>query len=352
MSGASQTGIDAHDTSGALTEASSFATQNGDSFEALYIDQADTDANAAQKIRVRFANPVVPSSEEIEDMRRVMGLFVRAVCFGVLQRNSGPEAAYKLDLGYNDWEDVGSERDIRADGLLDSHRQQVTAALDRFERMLTPVQVLAASALLLWTGQHAYAPRRIQIDENRSERRPGLLYRVAVEAAERSLTRFRQMEGAAGLGDPEVAQKTLLDALPAWTVEIEGSVEDTDPFDANMNMDDPPNLRAMNKRRIVPERFTPDSLTALFTRSQPVPMPMSLAAAWHLSVRKTLLGPFTLAELRAMASSGELTEGTNVRAVGTAAWAKVRDVPVLLAMLHPEELPDDEDNPSSLPDDE
>ncbi len=48
MSGASQTGIDAHDTSGALTEASSFATQNGDSFEALYIDQADTDANAAQ----------------------------------------------------------------------------------------------------------------------------------------------------------------------------------------------------------------------------------------------------------------------------------------------------------------
>ena len=306
------------------------------------------------KSAVRFANPVVPSSEEIEDMRKAMGLFVRAVCFGVLQRNPGPEAAYKLDLGYNDWEDVGSERDIRADGLLDSHRQQVAAALDRFERTLTPVQVLAASALLLWTGRHAYAPRRIQLDENRSERRPGLLYRVALEAAERCLSRFRQMEGAAALGDPEAAQTALLDQLPAWTAEIQGSVEDIDPFDANMNPDDPPNLRAMNKRRIIPERFTPDSLTALLTRQPPpaAAAAMPVAASWHLSVRKTLLGPFGLAELRAMAASGQLAEGTNVRALGAAAWTRVRDVPVLLALLQPEELPDDEDDPSGLPDDE
>ena len=284
-------------------------------------------------------------------MRRVMGLFVRAVCFGVLQRNPGLEAAYKLDLGYNDWEDVGSERDIRADGLLDSHRQQVGAALDRFERMLAPVQVLAASVLLQWTGKQAYAPRRIQLDENRSERRPGLMYRVALDAAERSLVRFRQMEGAAALGDPEVAQMALLDALPAWTAEIEGSVEDIDPFDANMTIDDPPNLRATNKRRIVAERFTPESLTALLTRP-PAPVAVPVAAAWHLSVPKTLLGPFGLGELRAMAANGQLAEGTNVRAVGTAAWTRVRDVPVLLALLHPEELPDDEDDPSGLPDDE
>ena len=48
MSGTSQTGIDAHDTSGAITEASNFAAQDGDSFEALYIDQADTDGNTTQ----------------------------------------------------------------------------------------------------------------------------------------------------------------------------------------------------------------------------------------------------------------------------------------------------------------
>ena len=41
-----------------------------------------------------------------------------------------------------------------------------------------------------------------------------------------------------------------------------------------------------------------------------------------------------------------------MRALGTAAWTRVRDVPVLLALLQPEELPDDEDDPSGLPDDE
>ncbi len=304
------------------------------------------------KSAVRFANPVVPSSEEIEDMRKLMGVFVRAVCFGVLQRNAGPEAAYKLDLGFNDWEDVGSERDIRADGLLDSHRLQVTAALDRFERTLAPVQVLAASVLLAWTGRQAYAPRRVQIDENRSERRPGLLYRVAAEASERYLTRFGQMEGAAALGSVAEAQAALLAALPSWTAEVEGSVEDTDPFDANMNLDDPPNLRAANKRRIVPERFTPEALTAQLRPPAQAHAPAAAPGEWHLSVRRTLLGPFTLAQLRAMAANGELTEGTNVKPVGTAVWTKVRDVPPLLALLHAEMLPDDEDDASGLPDDE
>ena len=323
------------------------------------------------KSAVRFANPVVPTSDEIEDMRKLMSLFVRAVCFGVLQRNPGPEAAYKLDLGFNDWEDVGSERDIRADGLLDSHRQQVTAALDRFERTLSPVQVLAAATLLQWTGRQAYAPRRIQLDENRSERRPGLLYRVAVEASERTLIRLRQMEGAAALGPVEAAQSALLDSLASWTTEVEGSVDDTDPFDANMNLDDPPNLRATNKRRIVPERFTTAALTALLPRAAAPGSPPAAGAvqaalpaaagvtqaashpsSWVLSVRKTLLGPFSLGELRTMAARKELAEGTNVKAVDGVAWTKIRDVPLLLALLRPEELPDDENDPAGLPDDE
>ncbi len=311
------------------------------------------------KSATRFANPVVPSSEEIEDIRRLMGLFIRAVCFGVLQRGPGPEAAYKLDLGYNDWVDVGSERDMRADGMLDSQRQDVTAALEAFERTLAPVQVLAGSALLLWTGRQAYAPRRIQISDTVSERRPGLMYRIAIEAADRMLTRFRQMEGAAALGDAEALQRTLLDAVLAWTAEVAGSAEDTDPFDANMNLDDPPNLRAANKRRISTERFTPESLMALIVRpvARP-PTPPSLAAttvpdvAWLLSVRKTLQGPFTLAQLGEMARAGQLSEGTNVKPVGGAAWTRVRQVPLLLALLQPDELPEDEDDPSGLPDDE
>ena len=51
-----------------------------------------------------------------------------------------------------------------------------------------------------------------------------------------------------------------------------------------------------------------------------------------------------------MAAGGELLEGTNVKPVGGAAWTKVRDVPLLLTLLRPEELPDDEDDPATLPD--
>ncbi len=309
------------------------------------------------KSAVRFANPVVPTSDEIEDMRRQMGLFVRAACFGLLQRTAGPEAAYKLDLGQNDWEDVGSERDIRADGLLESHRLEVAGALDRFERTLAPIQVLAASVLLRWTGQRAYAARSVKVRENVTERRPGMLQHVAVELADRFLARFKQMDGAAGLGRVEELQKALLDSLPAWTAEVAGSVDDIDPFDSNKNPDDAPHLRATDKRAILPQRFTPESLTALVIRrphpeAAPAPVPAAMPAAWFLSVRKTLLGPYDLGQLRAMAARFELLEGTNVRLVGATDWTKVRDVPLLLALLHPEELPDDEDDPATLPDDE
>ena len=312
------------------------------------------------KSAVRFANPVVPTSQEIEDMRRLMRLFVCAVCFGLLQRGAGSEAAYKLDLGHNDWEDVGSERDIRADGLLESHRLEVAGVLDRFERTLAPIQVLAASVLLRWTGQHAYAARRVQIDLNRNERRPGMLQRVAIEASESYLTRFKQMEGAAALGRVEDLQKALLAALPAWTAEVAGSVDDIDPFDSNKNPDDAAHLRAADKRAILPGRFTPESLMELAGHRPRAPAvnqaPVSqapappVATSWFLSVRKTLLGPYELGQLRAMAAGGELLEGTNVKPVGGAAWTKVRDVPLLLTLLRPEELPDDEDDPATLPD--
>ena len=318
------------------------------------------------KSAVRFANPVVPTAAEIEETRRVMGLFLRAACFGLLRRGAGPEAAYKLDLGHNDWEDVGSERDIRADGLLDSHAREVAAALERFERALSPIQVLAAAALLHWTGMRAYAARRVQIDQNRNERRPGLMQRVALEASARYAARFRLMDGAGALGPADGLQAALLAALPSWTVEVPDSAGDVDPFDANANPDDPPDLRAQDKRAILPARFTAAALTALAAPHPPAaaaPLAAPVAAApgpaapspapaqWFLSIRKTLHGPYDLGQLRAMAAEGTLAEGTNVRPGPGGAWTKVRDVPLLLALLHPEDLPDDEDDPA-LPDDE
>ena len=308
------------------------------------------------KSAVRFANPVVPTSDEIEEMRRGIGLFLRAVCFGVLQRNPGVEAAYKLDLGFNDWQDVGSERDIRAEGLLEMHREQITAAVERFERGWSPVQCLAASALLLWTGQRAYAARLVQVDLNRTARQPGLVQRVAVEVAGQYLVRFRQMEGAEALGDAEAARETLMQAVPSWTAEVVGSVGDIDPFDANKNPDDPAPLRATDKRAIVPRLFTTDALLGLCAPARSIerpPLPFAGdGVRFFLSVRKTLLGPFDLRQLAEMAGAGTLVEGTNVRAVESTRWTRVRDVPVLAALLQAGPLPDDEDDPGALPEDE
>ena len=213
----------------------------------------------------------------------------------------------------------------------------------------------------------------MQIDQNRNERRPGLMQRVALEASARYAARFRLMDGAAALDPAEAVMAALEAALPSWTVEVPDSAGDVDPFDANANPDDPPDLRAQDKRAILPARFTTEALMALAAPRPAAPEAIPSAAAavvpgtapapipalsgpvpshWFLSVRKTLLGPYDLAQLRALAAEGRLQEGTNVRPGPAGAWTRVRDVPVLLDLLHPEDLPDDEDDPAALPDDE
>lgn len=310
---------------------------------------------------VRFTNPVVPTTDEIESLRTLMGTFVRAVAFGILHRKPGPDAAYMFDLGHNDWCDVGSERDIRAEGLLESHRLDIAAALDRWERALSPVQVLAAAALLDWTGLRAYASRRVQVDPNRNERQPGMIQIVCRERAQAFRTRFSQMEGAATLQPQAETEGLLRDQIAAWTVEVPGSVDDVNSSDANKNPDDAYAVRATDKRAILPDRFSTKQLTELVrTRAErprqaasaPAPAPtiaMQQPAAWFLSIKKTLHGPYDLGQLREQAARGALLEGTNVKAVGAPQWTRVRDVPILAELLRTEDLPDDEDE---LPDDE
>jgi hypothetical protein len=306
------------------------------------------------KSATRFANPVVPSSEEIEKTRKDMALFLRAVCFGILQRNAGIQAPYKFDLGYNDWVDIGSERDIRASGFDDSHLVGIRAAVEKFERSLAPIQVLAASVLLDWTARRAYAARKVRVGENITNRRPGLVQIVALEVANTYLTRSKQMDGSAALGPLDDATRALKDGLLSWTTEIVDSVDDIDPFDSNMDLDEDPQLRAANKRTIIADRFAPEKLQALLTTKRangmaPIVQPHG-ESRWFLSIKKTLSGPFDLAQLRDMALRGQLLEGTNVRAVDDSVWTRVRHVPVLLALLQISDLPDDEND--SLPADE
>lgn len=307
---------------------------------------------------VRFSNPVVPSTDEIETMRGLMGLFMRAVAFGILHRKVGLDAPYRLDLGSSDWDDIGAERLIRSEGLLEGHRLKIENDVGRFERGLSPIQVLAAAALLEWTGKRAYASRRVQVGEGRNEKQPGIMQKVALERAQMYRNRFEQMEGASSLQPARDTERLLFDAIRSWTVDIPGSAEDVDALDANRDLGDNLNDLAQDKRTIIADRFATERLAEFLSRRidpvrapplQVVPPP--IGTSWFLSVRKVLQGPYELGQLRELGARGGLLEGTNVKAADSTVWTKVRDVPQLLALLRPEELPDDEDE-HGLPDDE
>ncbi|NPD68028.1 DUF4339 domain-containing protein [Lichenicola cladoniae] len=296
----------------------------------------------------RFPDPVVPTTQEIEEMRRNMGLFVRGVAYGILVRGSRPGQPYQIDLGGGDWGDAGTERIIRGSGF-SRHRDKVQARIEAFERDLTPIQVLAASALLAWTGERVYAARMARIGPTQTDRIPGIVQTMAMELSRQLRERYVRMEGAAALAEADMQFETLKRTIPDWTEELPGSAADADPHDANRDPNDQPEARASAKRRIVPDRFRPSALQRLLKPVGPsASLPVAGLPAWHLSIAKQLTGPFGLAQLALLATQGTLREGTNVRRLGAAAWQHVRDIPELLALLHGA-LPEDEDD---LPDDE
>ncbi|MCQ8279430.1 GYF domain-containing protein [Acetobacteraceae bacterium KSS8] len=297
----------------------------------------------------RFPDPVVPTTREIEEMRRNMELFVRGVAYGILQRGARPGEPYQIDLGGGDWGDAGTERVIRSSGF-SRHRDKVQSRVEAFEQGLSKLQLLAAAALIGWTGERVYAARKSRIGPTQTDRIPGLVQILASEIAADLRERAATIPTAPA--DIASAYAALSRSIPDWTVALPGSATDADPHDANQDPSDPPETRAQDKRRIVPERFTdaalarllqPDAATTTLPRDEATP-----TAAWHLSIAKQLSGPFSLAEMRVLAGNGTLREGTNVRLLGSAQWQRVRDVPVLLDLLR-DTLPEDEE---SLPDDE
>ncbi len=296
----------------------------------------------------RFPDPVVPTTHEIEEMRHNLGLFLRAVAYGILVRGARPGQPYRIDLGGGDWGDAGTERVIRASGF-SRHRDKVQARVDAFERGLDPVQLLAAAALIEWTGERVYAARMARIGPTQTDRIPGLAQTLALELAAGLRDRALHREDAPA--GPAAVMAACKRRIVEWTESIPGSDADADPADANRDPADPPESRAAPKRRILPDRFAPEPLRQLAGGPGAPPPPIGQPdsqPAWHLSIAKQLSGPFTLAQLGRLAAQGTLQEGTNVRALGGEGWQRVRDVPALAALLAGA-LPDDEDE---LPDDE
>ena len=304
---------------------------------------------------------MVPSGDEIDAIRRVMDLFLRSVCFGIVRRGDGPEAPYQMHIGMGDWVDIGTERDLRAVGFASpNHLQILSTRVEQFERGLAPLQLLAASALLEWTGKRAYAARKVKIGQNQTDRVPGMIQRVALEAAKRLSNRLAAMSTGKS-ADPETVRTALLgnDVLPAWTEEVVGSLDDTDPMDASRDPDDPENVRAVPKRRILAGQFSPEALARLADLGTgPVATPTDAGRAtaaaaaerWYMSINRVVSGPFSLVEMTEKFADGSLGPRTNVLPVGTKAWIKAADVPALAALVSMPPPPDDDIPPP--PDDD
>jgi len=312
----------------------------------------------------RFPNPVVPSGAEIDEIRRVMDLFLRSVCFGIVRRADGSEAPYQMHIGMGDWVDIGTERDLRAGGFASAnHFQTLSARVEQFERNLHPIQRLAAAALLEWTGKRAYAARMVKIGPNQTDRIPGMIQRVALEAAKRYTD---QLLATPNTPPPDPAARDHLlapDTLPIWTEEIPGSADDTDPMDANRDPNDPPSVRAAPKRRIRPDHFTPEALALLITPNLITPTPQpdqktenqragnQKPENWYIAINREITGPFTLRDMTEQAAAGTLKATTNILPLGAKAWIKARDVPALLDLLTLPPPPPDDDLPAPPADD-
>ena len=252
-----------------------------------------------------------------------------------------------------DEQDVGSERDIRGDGFLStSHRTKTEELLISFEQNLSPLQLLAASALLEWTGKHAYASRKVQTTETVSERIPGLVQMVALEVAAVYLKRFKSIPGGGGITDVLTCQNALREILPQWTKVIAGSLLDTDPNETNRDFADDDKLRAEEKRVIIPEYFETAALEELIRQQKGVPAsqvsqadrapltapafrPQSSAVAERIfrlwwkptgAEKGQQLGPFKVCDIRDKIMSGEVVAESKLCPMDVKEWIEAAQI--------------------------
>ena len=117
---------------------------------------------------LRFPNPLVPSPDEIAQLRHKLTLFLKGVLYGVLRRGlrseAGEDLRYYLDMSHNDFQSVGTERKLRARDFATTHEGTLVQKLEENEAGFSALRWVAASALARWTAYRAYTPIR-EIDE-------------------------------------------------------------------------------------------------------------------------------------------------------------------------------------------
>jgi hypothetical protein len=153
------------------------------------------------------------------------------------------------------------------------------------EATLQPLQLLAAAALFRYTAIKAYARKPVKTRGGQDDHKAGLMFVVALGLEHQYRTRYDRRSANAGFSAPDEIVNRMYDHIAEWTDEIEGSINDADPVEVNINADDPLN-GARPKRKINAAAFETEALRRRFLMDAPgapplLPSPQPPSSMWH-----------------------------------------------------------------------
>ena len=302
---------------------------------------------------LRFPAPFVPSPEELGQQRELLGIFLKAIMFGLLRRGvflSGDggqdDPRYYVDMSRHDFQSVGTERKVRLKGFEPTHLARLRQLIEAFESKLSAVQWLALSALAEWNARRGYAPPRERDASGNDSRPKGLGYHVCIGLAQEFRRKAKNVQD---VGSTDDAADRLIDNVDAFSTAIANSLGDVEHSEANRDTDDAPEYRATDKRRIDVNRFTDTELRKMLGSdaadhdpkvAAPAavisPTPAQADVAYYVAVDGETKGPFGMEDLKQMRSTG-LLSGTSLvyDAADGSDWVAASTQPELAALLAP-----------------
>ena len=151
-----------------------------------------------------------------------------------------------------------------------AHEAKLKDQIRAVEESYCSAQLLALAALSDWTADHAYAPRRVEVDK-REDLIKGLANFVAKKLSDDYLAKFGRhipkLELSISL--PSAIARVLDPPnLDNWTEVIKGSVDDVDANETNRDMDDDVSMRATDKRRIRTANFTQATIEGILAGNE------------------------------------------------------------------------------------
>lgn len=312
---------------------------------------------------LRFLDPIVPTTAELEDLRDRIKMFLEGVMLGTL-RFFPEERIYKMQFTRGHWERIGDEKYVRRRGFQSTQKDRIREQIRTIEERLGYLQHVALAALAEWFARHVYAERRCELGERGATiRRSGIGHHTCLQLAQDFRVQAARIGGSlpGSMSVPE-AIEVLGDKVHLWTTNLPGTVDDVDDAEVGRDPKDPPELRATDKRTIHWAAFGEAELGALL-RSEPQggfppgmatpyaaappspppspplapPLPPAPGAAparyWLHNAEGQVVGPFDLSAFQALGQLGQLGADTKVCAEGAHTWQSVRDVPALMGLV-------------------